>query len=133
MLPLNPNQLQILREKLQTMEHDLKASQTQRQQDGAAVELDQTRVGRLSRMDAMQQQAQAHAGARRAAEQLLRVRAALRRLDDGNYGTCADCDEPIGIQRLVADPCALFCLECQKFRDQDAADEARRLRNQGRR
>jgi DnaK suppressor protein len=59
------------------------------------VELDQTRVGRLSRMDAMQLQAMAKAGQARAKVELGRIDAALRRLDGGTYGECLDCGEAI--------------------------------------
>jgi DnaK suppressor protein len=132
MLPLNPNQLQILREKLQTQLSDIETGATQRQESSATVALDQTSVGRLSRMDAIQQQAFGLAAARRAEEQKLRLRAALRRIDESAYGNCIDCEEPIGIQRLVADPCALLCLDCQKDRDEQAAAEERRRRVLGR-
>lgn len=39
--------------------------------------------------------------------------AALRRLDEGTYGICADCGEPIALERLRAYPSALRCLDCQ--------------------
>jgi DnaK suppressor protein len=40
------------------------------------------------------------------------IREALRRIDDGTYGTCARCGRPIGAARLAAVPSALRCLEC---------------------
>jgi DnaK suppressor protein len=45
--------------------------------------------------------------------ELAAVEAALERLVDGRYGRCADCGEPIGTQRLQAQPAALRCLDCQ--------------------
>lgn len=48
-----------------------------------------------------------------AADELSKVIAAQRRLDDGSYGFCADCGEPIAEQRLLAMPQALYCMACQ--------------------
>ena len=38
---------------------------------------------------------------------------ALKRIDDGTYGTCERCDGKIGKDRLIAKPFAQFCIECQ--------------------
>ena len=76
------------------------------------VELDQQSVGRLSRMDAMQMQAMAEATERQRAIELTRVEAALARLDAGDFGYCARCDEPIGEKRLQLDPATPFCIAC---------------------
>ena len=59
------------------------------------VALDQSKVGRLSRMDAMQAQQMAQETARRRQLQLLKIDSALRRIDAGDYGLCYKCDEPI--------------------------------------
>lgn len=78
------------------------------------VELDQQAVGRLSRMDALQNQAMARAGhARRQAERH-RFLAALGRLDEGEYGYCDDCGDAIAQGRLELDPAALRCVECAR-------------------
>jgi DnaK suppressor protein len=45
--------------------------------------------------------------------ELVAVQVALQRLADGSYGRCVDCDEPIGAQRLQAQPAAVRCLSCQ--------------------
>lgn len=45
--------------------------------------------------------------------ELAQVEQALRRLDDGRYGDCAGCGEPIPLQRLMAQPAALRCAACQ--------------------
>lgn len=79
---------------------------------GQAVELDQARVGRLSRMDALQQQAMLDAAKARAARETLRIQAALRRLDAGEYGDCVQCGEPIAPGRLEFDPAAPLCIKC---------------------
>ncbi|MEM6578365.1 MAG: TraR/DksA family transcriptional regulator [Pseudomonadota bacterium] len=78
----------------------------------ATVTLDQQAVGRLSRMDALQNQAMAQAtGARRAAERM-RLSAALKRMDEGEFGYCDDCGDTIATGRLRLDPAALRCVEC---------------------
>ena len=76
------------------------------------VTLDQTSVGRLSRMDAMQGQAMAQATQARRAAVLRGVQAALVRLDNDEYGLCLECDEPINPKRLEIDPVAEFCIRC---------------------
>ena len=81
-------------------------------ESSAPVELDQSRVGRLSRMDAMQAQAMAQASGRRREEALRQVIAALARIDSDDYGYCADCEEPIPENRLSFDPAARRCVGC---------------------
>lgn len=76
------------------------------------VELDQTRFGRLSRMDALQSQAMAVETERRRAAELKRIESALKRIDDGEYGYCAMCDEEIPLKRLEQDPATPSCVDC---------------------
>jgi DnaK suppressor protein len=79
-----------------------------------AVELDQSSVGRLSRMDAMQQQAMALATERRRAVSLARIDAALARIDSGDYGCCTQCGEPVPSGRLALDPATPTCVACAR-------------------
>lgn len=81
-------------------------------EDGRPVELDQTRVGRLSRMDALQSQAMAQETERRRQQELARIDEALKRLADGEYGNCLECGEPIARKRLAFDPSAALCIDC---------------------
>lgn len=81
------------------------------------VELDQNRVGRLSRMDAMQGQALAQAGRSRRTELASDLRAALQRLETGRYGFCDECGEDIAYGRLKADPTAKYCIACAQSRE----------------
>jgi DnaK suppressor protein len=76
------------------------------------VTLDQTSVGRLSRMDAMQQQAMALATERRRAVALTRIEAALARIEAGDYGWCVQCGEAIAPKRLALDPAIPTCIAC---------------------
>lgn len=80
------------------------------------VELDQQAVGRLSRMDALQNQAMAQAQARRRVAERQRIIAALARLDAGDYGYCTDCGEDIAPARLAADPSIALCVACMQGR-----------------
>ena len=84
------------------------------------VELDQSRVGRVSRMDALQAQAMAKESDRRRLLALTRIESALKRIEDGEFGICAVCDEPIAANRLAADPGALLCLDCASRAEQNA-------------
>jgi DnaK suppressor protein len=75
-------------------------------EDGATVELDQTSIGRLSRMDAMQRQAMALETERRRLREIQRIDAALKRIEQGEYGYCLATGEPIPMARLELDPAA---------------------------
>lgn len=101
-----------MREKLLKLREELEAIAETGDESAAVVELDQTKVGRLSRMDAMQAQAMAKASADRRAAMLRGIDAALKRVDDGVYGLCVDCDEPIDPRRLEFDPTVLRCIDC---------------------
>jgi DnaK suppressor protein len=46
---------------------------------------------------------------------LLQIENALRRMDEGSYGKCANCGQMISIQRLEAVPWARFCIDCQEL------------------
>jgi len=85
--------------------------------NAAPVLLDQTSVGRLSRMDAMQQQAMAKATREKARLRLSQCKAALSAIERHEYGLCRKCEEPIGYPRLSAKPEAPFCLSCQRGAD----------------
>ena len=93
------------------------ATQERRKKEESPVELDQARVGRLTRMDAMQQQAISHAAARLADLERQRIRSALSRMQSGDFGYCVICDEEIAEGRLRFDPSTLTCISCAKEAD----------------
>jgi len=70
-------------------------------------------IGRLSRMDALQQQSMAKANRSAAELRLQRVEAALRRIASDDYGSCLRCEEPVGFKRLKVQPEATLCIGCQ--------------------
>lgn len=78
----------------------------------APVELDQQSVGRLLRMDAMQQQAMAQDITRRRQHRKVSIERALSRIRDGEYGYCVECGEPIAVRRLEIDPTFETCVRC---------------------
>jgi DnaK suppressor protein len=78
----------------------------------ATVDLDQP-IGRLSRMDAIQQQKMAQAQIRRHELRLQQVEQALSTFEETEYGQCRKCEEPIGFRRLQARPETPFCIDCQ--------------------
>lgn len=84
---------------------------------GDVVELDPSRTGRLTRMDALQLQAMAKAGQARARLALAKIDAALKRLEGGTYGECLDCGEAIATARLEANPTATRCVRCEEARE----------------
>jgi DnaK suppressor protein len=84
------------------------------QDDRRPVQLDQTRIGRLSRMDALQDQAMAIELERRREVELARIDAALERLAEGEYGYCVTCGGAIEPQRLELDPAIPLCLGCAR-------------------
>ncbi len=76
------------------------------------VELDQQSVGRLSRQDALQQQAMAKAQESRRGNELRKIEQALARLDEGEFGWCQECGEAIDVRRLEIDLTATACAPC---------------------
>lgn len=83
------------------------------------VELDQTRQGRLSRIDAISQSKMSRATRDRMKIELRRVDAAITRIENRTFGKCCSCGEPIERERLESDPATPFCLPCLE----DMADE----------
>ncbi len=100
------------RQRLYERREALAATRAERTEAGRTVELDQQRTGRLSRMDALQGQAMAQASEARSQQELQNIEAALARIDRGEYGFCLECDEPIGVGRLEADPAVRLCIRC---------------------
>ena len=93
-----------LREELQ---RDLENSK----KESAPVKLEGV-MGRISRMDAMQVQQMALSVKRQRQQRLTRIRTALQRIQDGEYGHCSRCDGMIKSGRLDAFPDAVLCVNC---------------------
>jgi len=118
MTDLTDTQRAELREDLTALHKQLTAYLTDGSDSADTVELDQSRMGRVSRNDALQQQQMAKAGIRRAELRLSRIEAAMSRYDDdpAGYGSCPDCAEDIDFRRLKAFPESIFCVPCAQER-----------------
>jgi DnaK suppressor protein len=100
------------RQRIETLLTELQGDDTRGQSGQATVELDQQAIGRLSRMDALQNQAMAKAGQARRQATRTRLKAALTRIDEGEFGHCEDCGDEIATGRLELDPAATRCISC---------------------
>ena len=80
------------------------------------VDLDDP-IGRISRVDAMQQQKMTAENRQAAQQRRRQVEAALDRIEAGEYGECQSCGEEIGPRRLGAQPEAPLCIDCQSRRE----------------
>ena len=110
---LPPAEIESLRQLLVAQRCEIEASLDSAQTDTRPVTLDQQSVGRVSRIDAIQQQQMALANRQLASAQLRSIEQALRRIDTGDYGECLECGEPIARARLRAQPFACLCIDCQ--------------------
>ena len=116
MSELEPEEEERLRRDLLDLQEELARQLASSDAAARPVDLDQP-IGRVSRIDAIQQQSMAQANRRAAQIRLQQVRAALARLEDGEYGACAQCGEPIGFARLAVRPETPFCVSCQSGRE----------------
>jgi DnaK suppressor protein len=107
-------QLLELRTDLSRLKSELTNQLASVQIDSQPVKLDQQLVGRLSRMDAMQQQQMAVAGQQQVKNHLRKVMLALNAIESEDYSYCSECGEDIGFPRLKVQPEAKFCLKCQQ-------------------
>jgi len=106
-----------LRERLVARLAELRAASADTAEARRPVALDQAAVGRLSRMDAMQVQSMAMAAERQRHEEARRIEAAIRRIDEGEYGACVACGEDIAPKRLAVDPTIATCIRCASGAD----------------
>jgi len=130
---MDKNQLIAFRQQLISLRQELQTSEEISEEARQPVALDQSMVGRLSRIDAMQGVQMAQEASRRRQQQLVRIVGALARIDSdlstdlsadlsaeisaGNrtnneYGYCSLCDEDISIGRLNIDPTYVLCIGC---------------------
>lgn len=115
---LSASDLQLLRQALEQIKTELSDTLAGSAEAAKPVELDQPAIGRVSRIDAIQQQKMLEANRAAQKGRLGLIRAALIRLDEDEYGDCRGCGECIGLARLSARPESVFCIECQQAREQ---------------
>ncbi len=114
---LTASEIEFLRTELLELERELGSQLDANAGAAKPVVLDQTAVGRLSRVASMQSQALAQAARQATQIRLSQCRMALQAIERGGYGFCRKCEEPIAAKRLRARPEAPFCLECQRGAD----------------
>ncbi|TNE44138.1 MAG: TraR/DksA family transcriptional regulator [Deltaproteobacteria bacterium] len=110
---LTADQLAELKRDLEALHDVLEKVLTGNQEDSNPVDLDLP-IGRVSRIDAIQQQKMAQANRRTQELRLQQVRAALKAMREDEYGYCRGCDDSIAYQRLKARPETPFCVDCKK-------------------
>ena len=77
-------------------------------------DLEQDTVGRLSRIDAIQNQGLTQSLQERERVQLASITDALRRIEEGSYGACSACGAAIPFERLLVFPEAKNCAACAR-------------------
>ena len=115
--PLDRTQVAQLRSRLVNQQLELGELLHNAEATTKPVTLDQQSVGRVSRIDAIQQQQMAIANQQQTNDLLKSIELALARMDDDSYGDCLECGEPIAHARLQAQPFAGLCIDCQSARE----------------
>jgi|TARA_B100000959_G_scaffold173437_1_gene181571 DnaK suppressor protein len=108
---MDADRINYFRGRLQDLAGEINEDLSASKDSAGIVELD-TSIGRLSRMDAMQNQQMALELRRRQENQLLRIQSALKRMEQGQYGLCGKCKKPISEERLEVSPDVVMCVRC---------------------
>ena len=108
---MDVDRLAYFRKRLEELEREIREDMDANPEDSGVVELDSS-IGRLSRMDALQNQQMALELKRRQENQLLRIENAFKRLAKGQYGLCGKCKKPIEKNRLEVFPDTVTCVRC---------------------
>lgn len=111
---MNHTEVDKLKTRLLAMQAELEDLDAIAKTSTATVTLDQSSVGRLSRMDAMQGQQMALETERRRKQQLSQIKGALRRIESGDFGYCSECGEEIAAGRLAINPATVRCVACSE-------------------
>lgn len=117
---LQDQELRRLRELLESQRLDIEQRLAALRTETQPVGLDLP-IGRLSRMDAMQQQEMAAGQQRRIEQELQHIDAARQRIEQHRYGCCVRCQNDIPYERLKVRPTTTLCLECQEDLEKKAS------------
>ena len=112
-------EMDLVRESLERKETEL--ARVLRTRDGIAIEKS------ADQMDEIQYASERELAIRnvdRESALLRQVKAALRRIQDGSFGICIECESEISPKRLTALPWALRCIQCQDAADREARERA---------
>ena len=108
---MDVDRLAYFRKRLEELEREIREDMDANPEDSGVVDLDSS-IGRLSRMDALQNQQMALELKRRQENQLLRIENAFKRLAKGHYSLCGKCKKPIEEDRLEVFPDTVTCVRC---------------------
>ena len=108
---MTPEQRLQIRQRIEKRMQELRITIAQLEEASKPVSLDQP-IGRLSRMDSMANQAISGQRLTDSKRTLMRLERALDRIDNDNFGICAECGEDIAPGRLLIMPEATLCVDC---------------------
>ncbi len=111
-MPLPPDMLEELRVDLERQLERLERSMSVTEEAVRPVQLDQQAVGRLSRMDSLQNQQMSRNLQEREQARYAALQAALERIREDVYGTCTRCGDGIEVGRLIVMPEVEHCPAC---------------------
>ena len=114
---MTSEQIESYKQQLIELQAELQKEEQSGMQSSQPVELDQSKVGRLSRMDALQAQAMSVETQRRRSLKLQQIKSALQRIEDDDFGYCLDCGNALDHKRLAINPAALLCIVCAEKRE----------------
>lgn len=114
---LTKQQAKTLHQKLLDQQKSLIESLNMNKETSRPVQLDQQALGRVSRIDAIQQQKMAFANRNTQELTLKQTAKALRRIEEEEYGYCEQCDNLIRYERLLIKPETIFCIQCQSAQE----------------
>jgi len=112
--PLRADQIEMVRHELLRALNKLERSLKISGESARPRDLEQDTVGRLSRIDAIQNAGLTANLEERERQQLRQVVDALRRIEEGTYGACSACGGPIPFDRLMVFPETLACTACAR-------------------
>lgn len=69
-------------------------------------------IGRISRMDAINNKSVTEAALRKSKDKLEKLKLALSKVDDDDFGLCIKCKKPIPLGRVLIMPQARTCVNC---------------------
>lgn len=110
---LSSEQLEELQRDLLSLSEEIERLLTLTKDGVRPVDLEEP-IGRLTRMDALQQQSLARANRQVLELRRKQVLGALKVYDSGSYGMCRSCEGHIGFRRLKVRPETPFCVRCQE-------------------
>jgi len=100
---------EVLNRRLEELDAEIRANEERAEEGKDMNEVTDRKDEASSRQSGEVDEAQLQ----RATQQRLQIEAALRRMNQGTYGDCVDCGEPIAMQRLLVQPAAKRCAACQ--------------------